>query len=62
MAAYNVNIFLQVVTIATYSYLVASVFGRQFIGAAVSDEITGYIFNLLWAILENLVYVGILKV
>lgn len=54
-------IFLQVVTLATYSFLIASIFGRQFIGKG-EDEISVDIFFPTWAVLENLFYLGLLKV
>jgi bestrophin-3 len=50
-----------VVTLATYSFLIASIFGRQFIGKG-EDEISVDIFFPTWAVLENLFYLGLLKV
>ena len=48
-------------TLATYSFLLASIFGRQFTGKR-ADEISTDIFFPVWTVLENLFYLGMLKV
>jgi bestrophin-3 len=51
----------QVVTIATYSFFIACVFGRQYTEDTI-EEISIDLFFPSWTILELLVYIGLLKV
>ena len=60
-------VYTQVVTLATYSYLVACIVGRQYIDISTEPQQPITVFPLdayfpLWTLLENLFYMGLLKV
>ena len=55
-------IFVQVVTLTTYSFLVASILGRQYTDADVDKIFPIDVYFPIWSILQILFYMGLLKV
>lgn len=54
-------VYTQVVTLATYSFFIACLFGRQYIGDGTND-FPANIYFPLWTVLQFIFYMGLLKV
>ncbi len=53
--------FKKVVTLSTYSFVIACIFGRQYINNG-STDISIDVYFPLWTVLQILFYMGLLKV
>lgn len=57
----GVFFFIKVVTLSTYSFVIACIFGRQYTDNG-STDIAIDVYFPLWTVLQILFYMGLLKV
>lgn len=57
----GVSFFIKVVTLSTYSFVIACIFGRQYTDNG-STDISIDVYFPLWTVLQILFYMGLLKV